>query len=59
MGRRANTSIVKGQEWYQTAEVAETYEDKRFSDGGQLIDEREKEAVLRQIKKRRGKTNGY
>jgi SAM-dependent methyltransferase len=41
-----NTSIVKGQEWYQTAEVAEAYEDKRFSDGGQLIDEREKEAVL-------------
>ncbi|WP_160133613.1 class I SAM-dependent methyltransferase [Halococcus salsus] len=37
---------MKGQEWYQTAEVAEAYEDKRFSDGGQLIDEREKEAVL-------------
>lgn len=40
------SSTVKGQEWYQTAEVAEAYEDKRFSDGGRLIDEREKEAVL-------------
>lgn len=40
------TGSVKGQEWYQTAEVAETYESKRFSDGGRLIDEREKEAVL-------------
>ena len=37
---------MKGQEWYQTAEVAEDYESKRFSDGGRLIDEREKEAVL-------------
>ena len=37
---------MKGKEWYQTDEVAETYETKRFSDGGRLIDEREKEAVL-------------
>ncbi|GAA0452764.1 methyltransferase domain-containing protein [Halococcus dombrowskii] len=37
---------MKGQEWYQTAEVAEEYDTKRFSDGGRLIDEREKEAVL-------------
>ncbi|WP_435098191.1 class I SAM-dependent methyltransferase [Halarchaeum sp. P4] len=37
---------MKGQEWYQAAEVAEEYEDKRFSGGGRLIDRREKEAVL-------------
>jgi ubiquinone/menaquinone biosynthesis C-methylase UbiE len=37
---------VKGQEWYQATEVAEQYEDKRFSRGGRLIDRREKQAVL-------------
>jgi len=37
---------VKGQEWYQEHDVAERYEDKRFSGGGRLIDRREKEAVL-------------
>jgi SAM-dependent methyltransferase len=37
---------VKGQEWYQATEVAENYEDKRFSRGGRLIDRREKQAVL-------------
>jgi ubiquinone/menaquinone biosynthesis C-methylase UbiE len=37
---------VKGQEWYQADEVAEAYEEKRFSGGGQLIDDREKDAVL-------------
>jgi len=37
---------VKGQEWYQADEVAERYEDKRFSRGGRLIDRREKRAVL-------------
>ena len=37
---------MKGQEWYQADDVAEAYEDKRFSRGGQLIDEREKSAVL-------------
>jgi ubiquinone/menaquinone biosynthesis C-methylase UbiE len=37
---------VKGQEWYQADDVAEAYEDKRFSRGGRLIDQREKEAVL-------------
>jgi len=37
---------VKGEEWYQADEIAETYEDKRFSRGGRLIDDREKEAVL-------------
>jgi SAM-dependent methyltransferase len=40
---------VKGQEWYQTAEVAEEYEEKRFSGGGRLIDRREKRAVLEAI----------
>jgi len=37
---------VKGQEWYQADEIAEEYDDKRFSQGGQLIDRREKTAVL-------------
>ena len=37
---------MKGQEWYQADEVAEVYEEKRFSRGGQLIDRREKRAVL-------------
>ncbi|MFB6114061.1 MAG: class I SAM-dependent methyltransferase [Halodesulfurarchaeum sp.] len=37
---------MKGKEWYQADEVAESYEDKRFSRGGRLIDRREKRAVL-------------
>jgi ubiquinone/menaquinone biosynthesis C-methylase UbiE len=37
---------VKGAEWYQTEEVAEEYDAKRFSRGGRLIDRREKRAVL-------------
>jgi ubiquinone/menaquinone biosynthesis C-methylase UbiE len=37
---------VKGQEWYQAKDVAEAYDDKRFSRGGRLIDDREKKAVL-------------
>ena len=37
---------MKGKEWYQAADVAEEYEDKRFSRGGRLIDRREKQAVL-------------
>lgn len=37
---------MKGQEWYQASDVAEEYEDKRFSKGGQLIDRRERRAVL-------------
>jgi ubiquinone/menaquinone biosynthesis C-methylase UbiE len=37
---------VKGQEWYQADDIAQAYDDKRFSRGGQLIDRREKEAVL-------------
>jgi SAM-dependent methyltransferase len=37
---------VKGQEWYQATEVAEEYDEKRFSRGGRLIDRREKQAVL-------------
>ncbi len=40
---------MKGQEWYQADDVAEEYDDKRFSKGGQLIDRREKEAVLEAI----------
>jgi ubiquinone/menaquinone biosynthesis C-methylase UbiE len=37
---------VKGQEWYQADDIAEAYEDKRFSQGGRVIDRREKEAVV-------------
>jgi ubiquinone/menaquinone biosynthesis C-methylase UbiE len=37
---------VKGQQWYQEDDVAQEYEEKRFSQGGRLIDRREKEAVL-------------
>ncbi len=40
---------MKGQEWYQADDVAEEYDDKRFSRGGQLIDHREKKAVLEAI----------
>ncbi|WP_181685679.1 class I SAM-dependent methyltransferase [Halorhabdus salina] len=40
---------MKGQEWYQADEIAEAYEDKRFSGGGRLIDRREKRAVLEAI----------
>mgnify|MGYP000374457086 CR=1 FL=1 len=40
---------MKGQEWYQADEVAQTYEEKRFSRGGRLIDRREKRAVLEAI----------
>lgn len=37
---------MKGQEWYQEHDIAEAYDDKRFSRGGRVIDRREKEAVL-------------
>ncbi|MFW6321245.1 MAG: class I SAM-dependent methyltransferase, partial [Halohasta sp.] len=37
---------MKGKEWYQADDVAEEYDDKRFSEGGRFIDRREKEAVL-------------
>ena len=37
---------MKGQDWYQADEIAEEYEDLRFTGGGALIDRREKEAVL-------------
>ena len=37
---------MKGQEWYQEDDIAEEYEEKRFSRGGRLIDRREKQAVL-------------
>lgn len=37
---------MKGREWYQDDDVAAAYEDKRFSGGGRLIDDREKDAVL-------------
>lgn len=40
---------MKGQEWYQASDVAEEYEDKRFSGGGELIDRREKRAVLEAV----------
>ena len=37
---------MKGQEWYQDEPIAEAYESKRFSGGGKLIDQRERQAVL-------------
>ncbi len=37
---------MKGKQWYQATDVAERYEDKRFSKGGRLIDRRERRAVL-------------
>lgn len=37
---------MKGKEWYQADDVAATYDDKRFSEGGEYIDYREKQAVL-------------
>ena len=37
---------MKGREWYQEHDVAETYEDKRFSRGGRYIDRSEKKAAL-------------
>jgi len=40
---------VKGQDWYQDDAVAQEYDDKRFSRGGQLIDQREKTAVLNAV----------
>ncbi|WP_435361263.1 class I SAM-dependent methyltransferase [Haloarchaeobius sp. DFWS5] len=46
---------MKGQEWYQTDEVAEEYEAKRFSRGGRLIDRREKRAVLDALEPVEGK----
>jgi ubiquinone/menaquinone biosynthesis C-methylase UbiE len=42
----AFSPTVKGKEWYQADDVAEEYDDKRFSEGGAFIDRREKEAVL-------------
>ena len=45
LGPRDDDS-VKGQEWYQADDVAEEYDEKRFSKGGRLIDRREKQAVL-------------
>lgn len=46
---------MKGQEWYQADDVAQEYEEKRFSDGGRLIDRREKEAVLNALATLEGK----
>jgi SAM-dependent methyltransferase len=46
---------VKGQEWYQAPEVAADYETKRFSNGGALIDRREKRAVLDAVGPVKGK----
>src|SRR6056297_543645 len=43
---RNQAQTVKGQEWYQEDDIAEEYEEKRFSRGGRLIDRREKQAVL-------------
>lgn len=36
---------MKGKDWYQADDVAEAYDDKRFSGGGQFINRREQTAV--------------
>jgi hypothetical protein len=46
---------VKGQEWYQKHDIAEAYDEKRFSQGGRLIDRREKEAVVSALEPLDGK----
>ena len=40
---------MKGREWYQEFDIAEEYDEKRFSRGGRLIDRREKDAVLESV----------
>ncbi|MDZ7730072.1 MAG: class I SAM-dependent methyltransferase [Natrialbaceae archaeon] len=35
---------MKGQRWYQSDDVAASYDEKRFSRGGEIIDRREKDA---------------
>ncbi|MDY7082709.1 MAG: methyltransferase domain-containing protein [Halobacteria archaeon] len=37
---------MKGREWYQEDETAEEYDEWRFSRGGELVDRREKQALL-------------
>jgi len=37
---------VKGREWYQQDDTAEEYDEWRFSRGGELVDEGEKEALF-------------
>ena len=46
---------MKGKEWYQASDVAQEYEDKRFTGGGRLIDAREREAVRRALAPAEGK----
>ena len=42
---------MKGREWYQEDETAEEYDDWRFSRGGELVDEGEKEALFELVGK--------
>ena len=46
---------MKGKEWYQATDVAQEYEDKRFTGGGRLIDAREREAVRQALAPVEGK----
>lgn len=46
---------MKGKEWYQASDVAEAYDQKRFSRGGRLIDRREKQAVIDGLEPLEGK----
>ncbi len=39
----------KGQEWYEEEEVAEEYDETRFTGGGRLLDKREKQKLLSMI----------
>lgn len=45
-GSKGPPRAVKGREWYQAETVAASYDEKRFSGGGRIIDRREKQAVL-------------
>jgi ubiquinone/menaquinone biosynthesis C-methylase UbiE len=46
---------VKGREWYQSVDVAASYDDKRFSRGGAVIDHRERRAVVEALEPLEGK----
>ncbi len=38
--------LKKGQKWYKIEDVAEKYEDSRFTGGGKILDKKERETLL-------------
>ncbi len=46
---------MKGREWYQQDETAEEYDEWRFSKGGELVDDGEKEALFELVGDLNGK----